>query len=132
LSKLPADVALVLLDLHAETTSEKVAMGWYLDGRVTAVVGTHTHVATADERVLPAGTAFITDVGMTGPHDGVIGMDRQGIIKKFLDGLPARFEVASGDVQMNCVLIETDDAGARNASGRLRARGIERLQFRVD
>jgi 2',3'-cyclic-nucleotide 2'-phosphodiesterase len=132
LSKLPADVALVLVDLHAETTSEKVAMGWYLDGRVTAVVGTHTHVATADERVLPAGTAFITDVGMTGPHDGVIGMDRQGIIKKFLDGLPARFEVASGDVQMNCVLIETDDAGARNASGRLRARGIERLRFRVD
>ncbi len=132
LSKLPADVAFVLVDMHAETTSEKVAMGWYLDGRVTAVVGTHTHVATADERILPAGTAFITDAGMTGPHDGVIGMDRQGIIKKFLDGLPARFEVASGDVQMNCVLIETDDAGARNAAGRLRAQGIERLRFRVD
>ncbi len=132
LSKLPADAAFVLVDMHAETTSEKVAMGWYLDGRVTAVVGTHTHVATADERVLPEGTAFITDVGMTGPHDGVIGMNRQGIIKKFLDGLPARFEVASGDVQMNCVLIETDDAGARNAAGRLRAQGIERLRFRVD
>jgi len=78
-------------------------MGWYLDGRVTAVVGTHTHVTTADEHVLPQGTAYITDVGMTGPHDGVIGMDRQGIIKRFLDGLPARFDVASGDVQMNCV-----------------------------
>jgi len=109
-----------------------VAIGWYLDGRVTAVVGTHTHVATADEHVLPQGTAFITDVGMTGPHDGVIGMDREGIVKKFLDGLPARFEVASGDVQMNCVLIETDDDGPRNAAGRLRARSIERLRFRID
>ena len=101
LEKLPADVDFVLVDMHAETTSEKVAMGWYLDGRVTAVVGTHTHVATADERVLPQGTAYITDVGMTGPHGGVIGMDRDGIIKKFLNGLPARFDVASGDVQMN-------------------------------
>ena len=95
LAKLPADVAFVLVDMHAETTSEKIAMGWYLDGRVTAVVGTHTHVTTADEHVLPQGTAFITDVGMTGPHDGVIGMDRDGIIKRFLDGLPARFDVAS-------------------------------------
>jgi metallophosphoesterase (TIGR00282 family) len=132
LAKLPGDVAFVLVDMHAETTSEKLAMGWYLDGRVTAVVGTHTHVATADEHVLPEGTAFITDVGMTGPHDGVIGMDRAGIIKRFLDGLPARFDVASGDVQMNCVLIETDDGGPRNAAGRLRARSIERLRFRVD
>ena len=132
LAKLPADVAFVLVDMHAETTSEKMAMGWYLDGRVTAVVGTHTHVATADEHVLPQGTAYITDVGMTGPHGGVIGMDREAILKRFLDGLPARFEVASGDVQMNCVLIETDDAGARNAAGRLRAGSIERLRFRID
>jgi metallophosphoesterase (TIGR00282 family) len=132
LAKLPADVAFVLVDIHAETTSEKIAMGWYLDGRVTAVVGTHTHVTTADERVLPQGTAFITDVGMTGPHGGVIGMDREAIIKRFLDGLPARFEVASGDVQMNCVLIETDDTGERNAAGRLRARHIERLCFRIE
>ncbi len=132
LAKLPADVAFVLVDIHAETTSEKIAMGWYLDGRVTAVVGTHTHVTTADERVLPQGTAFITDVGMTGPHGGVIGMDREVIIKRFLDGLPARFEVASGDVQMNCVLIETDDTGERNAAGRLRARHIERLCFRIE
>jgi metallophosphoesterase (TIGR00282 family) len=132
LSKLPADVAFVLVDMHAETTSEKVAMGWYLDGRVTAVVGTHTHVPTADERVLPGGTAYITDVGMTGPHDGVIGMDRQGILKKFLDGLPGRFEVASGDVQMNCVLIETVDGEERNAAGRLRALGIERMRLRAD
>ncbi len=132
LAKLPPELAFVLVDLHAETTSEKLAMGWYLDGRVTAVVGTHTHVATADEHVLPQGTAFITDVGMTGPHGGVIGMDRDGIIKRFLDGLPARFEVASGDVQMNCVLIETDDNGQRNAAGRLRASSIERLRLRLD
>src|SRR6266480_5161143 len=132
LATLFADVGFVLVDMHAETTSEKIAMGWYLDGRATAVVGTHTHVATADERVLPEGTAYITDVGMTGPHGGVIGMDRNGIIGKFLNGLPARFEVASGDVQMNCVLIETDDDGPRNAAGRHRARSIERLRFCID
>jgi metallophosphoesterase (TIGR00282 family) len=132
LAKLPSDVAFVLVDLHAETTSEKIAMGWYLDGRVTAVVGTHTHVTTADERVLPQGTAYITDVGMTGPHGGVIGMDRNGIIKRFLDGIPARFEVASGDVQMNCVLIETADGAERNPAGRLPARSIERLRLRID
>jgi hypothetical protein len=132
LASLPADVAFVLVDVHAETTSEKIALGWYLDGRVTAVVGTHTHVATADEHVLPEGTAFITDVGMTGPHNGVIGMDRVGIIRKFLDGLPARFEVAGGDVQMNCVVVETDEDGPRNAAGRLRAKSIERLRLRID
>jgi metallophosphoesterase (TIGR00282 family) len=125
-------VSFVLIDMHAETTSEKVAFGWYVDGRVTAVVGTHTHVTTADERVLPRGTAYITDVGMTGPHDGVIGMDRIGIVKKFLDGMPARFEVAQGNVQMNCVLIETDDSGPRNDAGRLRAKSVERLRLRID
>ncbi len=132
LARIPEDVAFVLVDMHAEASSEKLAMGWYLDGRVSAVVGTHTHVATADEHVFPEGTAYITDVGMTGPHGGVIGMDRNGIIAKFLNGLPARFDVASGDVQMNCVLIETDDEGPRNAAGRLRARSIERLRLRVD
>jgi metallophosphoesterase (TIGR00282 family) len=132
LAGLPAEVAFVLVDMHAEVTSEKMAMGWYLDGRATAVVGTHTHVATADERVLPQGTAYITDVGMTGPHAGVIGMDREGMTKRFLEGMPTRFEVASGDVQMNTVLIETDDAGPRNSAGRLRARSIERARFRID
>ena len=132
LATLPADVGFVLVDMHAETTSEKMALGWYLDSRVTAVVGTHTHVTTADERILPAGTAYITDVGMTGPHDGVIGMDRVGIVKKFLDGMPARFEVAQGNVQMNCVLIETDEAGSRNGGGRLQAISIERLRLRID
>jgi len=132
LAKLPPDVVFVLVDIHAETTSEKIAFGWYLDGRVTAVVGTHTHVTTADERVLPEGTAYITDVGMTGPHEGIIGMERTTIIKKFIDGLPARFEVATGDVQMNAVLIETDDAGPRNRAGRLRAHSIARLRLRSD
>jgi 2',3'-cyclic-nucleotide 2'-phosphodiesterase len=131
LASLPADVAFVFVDMHAETTSEKIAMGWYLDGRASAVVGTHTHVTTADERVLPEGTAYITDVGMTGPHGGVIGMDRNGIIGKFLNALPARFEVASGDIQMNCVLIETDDERPRNRSGRLCVRSIERLRLSV-
>jgi 2',3'-cyclic-nucleotide 2'-phosphodiesterase len=122
----------IIVDMHAETTSEKIALGWYLDGRASVVVGTHTHVTTADEHVLPQGTAYITDVGMTGPHDGVIGMDRNGIIKRFLDGLPARFDVAPGDIQMNCVLIETDDDGPRNPAGRLRAKSIERLRLRAD
>ena len=132
LAKIPSDVDFVLVDMHAETTSEKIALGWYLDGRVTAVVGTHTHVTTADERVLPKGTAYITDVGMTGPHDGVIGMDKTGIIKKFLDGLPARFEVATGDVQMNSVLIETGENEIRNEAGRLTAKSIERLRLLID
>jgi metallophosphoesterase (TIGR00282 family) len=132
LAKIPADVDFVFVDMHAETTSEKIALGWYLDGRVSVVVGTHTHVATADEHVLPEGTAFITDVGMTGPHSGVIGMDKAAIIKRFLDGLPTRFEVAANDIQMNTILVETDDAAPRNAAGRLRAKSIERLRFRLD
>src|ERR1700738_2572649 len=115
LAKLPEDIAFVLVDMHAETTSEKLAMGWYLDGRVTAVVGTHTHVTTADERVLPLGTAYITDVGMTGPHGGVIGMDREAIIKRFMNGLPARFEGASGDVQMNSGVIGAGGAAGASA-----------------
>ncbi len=132
LAKLPPDVEFVLVDFHAETTSEKIGFAWYVDGRVTAVVGTHTHVPTADEHVLPDGTAYITDVGMTGPHEGIIGMERMAIIKKFIDGLPTRFEVATGDVQMNAVLIETDDSGPRNHAGRLRAKSVARLRLRLD
>lgn len=132
LARIRQDVRVVIVDHHAETTSEKQAMGWYLDGRVTAVIGTHTHVATADERVLPGGTAYITDVGMTGPHDGVIGMDRPGIVKKFLDGLPSRFEVAAGDVQMNCVVVDADEAAELTAGRRAPARSIARLTLRVD
>jgi metallophosphoesterase (TIGR00282 family) len=127
LGELPPEVRVVIVDMHAEATSEKLAMGWYLDGRVTAVIGTHTHVATADERILPRGTAYISDVGMTGPHGGIIGMDREGILKRFLDAMPAKFDVASGDVQMNAVLIETEDGGQGRG-----ARSIERLRFRTD
>ena len=99
---------IVLVDVHAEATSEKISMGWYLDGRVTAVVGTHTHVPTADERVLPKGTAYITDVGMTGPYDSVIGIKKELIMEKFLTNMPMRFEPASGDVRLCAVVIDCD------------------------
>ena len=99
------EVKIVFCDMHAEATSEKVAMGWYLDGRVSAVVGTHTHVATADHRILPGGTAYVTDVGMVGPRDSVIGMERTAVISRFLTAVPRRFEVAEGPVTFNSVLI---------------------------
>jgi hypothetical protein len=98
----------VLVDMHAEATSEKIALGWYLDGRVTAVVGTHTHVPTADARVLPEGTAYISDVGMTGPRDSVIGFRLDTVLPRFLRHLPTRFEVAEGPVSLNAALIEAD------------------------
>ena len=125
LAKLPPGVKVIVVDMHAEATSEKQAMGWHLDGRVTAVIGTHTHVATADESVLPGGTAYITDVGMTGPHDSIIGMEKAPIVKRFLDGLPARFEVATGDIQMNAVLIEADSVTGHAVS-------IERRRYHIE
>jgi metallophosphoesterase (TIGR00282 family) len=106
----------IFVDFHAEATSEKVAMGWYLDGKVTAVVGTHTHVQTADERVLPQGTAYITDVGMTGPHDSVIGVERGAIIQRFLTGLPQRFETATENPRLNGVIIKADETTGRAIS----------------
>ena len=111
LSKIKAKV--IFVDFHAEATSEKNAFGWYLDGRVTAVVGTHTHIPTADEIVLPKGTAYITDVGMTGPYDSVIGVKKEIVIDKFLSGLPARFEPASGDVRLCAVLASCDEKTGR-------------------
>jgi 2',3'-cyclic-nucleotide 2'-phosphodiesterase len=110
---------LIVVDVHAEATSEKIALGWYLDGRVTAVIGTHTHVPTADERVLPGGTAYITDVGMTGPYESVIGVNKEQIIGRFLNNMPVRFEPATGDARFCAVLIDGDDASGR-------ARSIER------
>jgi 2',3'-cyclic-nucleotide 2'-phosphodiesterase len=104
---------LVFVDMHAEVTSEKIAMGWHLDGQATAVVGTHTHVQTADERVLPNGTAYLTDVGMTGPHDGVIGVEKAAVLSKFLTALPARFETATGDPKLHAVIISADPASGR-------------------
>ena len=99
----------VVVDFHAEATSEKIAMGWYLAGRVSAVVGTHTHVQTADERILPGGTAYITDLGMTGPLDSVLGVKKEIIIEKFKSQLPQRFVVASGPYQFNAVIIDIDE-----------------------
>ena len=98
----------VLVDFHGEATSEKIALGWYLDGRVTGVIGTHTHVPTADERVLPGGTAYQTDVGMSGPFDSIIGVEKDLVLARFLTGMPTKFEAAKGDPRMCAALIECD------------------------
>jgi metallophosphoesterase (TIGR00282 family) len=111
--RLKEQTPVVLVDFHAEATSEKIAMGWHLDGLASAVVGTHTHVQTADDRVLPGGTAYITDVGMTGPHDSVIGVEKDAALARFLTGLPSRFETASGDPRLHAVLIDVDPATGR-------------------
>jgi metallophosphoesterase (TIGR00282 family) len=110
------EARVIFVDFHAEATSEKVAMGWHLDGRVTAVVGTHTHVQTADERVLPGGTAYITDVGMTGPHDSVIGVERSAILARFLTGRPQRFETATENPRLNGVVVTADESTGRALS----------------
>jgi len=114
LKKIKAKV--ILVDFHAEATSEKVALGWYLDGRVTAVIGTHTHVPTADERVLPGGTAYQTDVGMSGPYDSVIGVEKEQIIQRFLTGMPGKFEAAKGDPRMCAVIVDCDGGTGRALS----------------
>jgi metallophosphoesterase (TIGR00282 family) len=116
---------IIFVDFHAEATSEKIAMGWHLDGKVTAVVGTHTHVQTADERILPKGTAYLTDVGMTGPHDSVIGVDIQAALGKFISGLPARFDTATENPRLNAVVIEADEQTGR-------ATDIERLSYGME
>jgi 2',3'-cyclic-nucleotide 2'-phosphodiesterase len=106
----------IFVDMHAEATSEKIALSWYLDGRVTAVIGTHTHVPTADERVLPGGTAYITDVGMTGPYESVIGVKKELIIGRFLNNMPVRFEPATGDTRLCAVVVESDDTTGKARS----------------
>jgi metallophosphoesterase (TIGR00282 family) len=115
-----AEARIIVVDFHAEATSEKVAMGWHLAGQVTAVVGTHTHVQTADNRILSGGTAYITDCGMTGGHDGVIGVEREAILQRFTTGLPQKFDVASGDPRLHGVVITADEATGK-------AESIERL-----
>ena len=109
-----------ILDWHAEATSEKLAMGWHLDGRFSAVLGSHTHVPTADARILPQGTALVADTGMVGPRDSVLGIEPAIIVARYLDHLPRRFEVATGVVQFNSVVVDVDDATGH-------ARSIERL-----
>ena len=109
--------------MHAEATSEKLALGWYLDGRVSAVIGTHTHVQTADERILPKGLGYLTDAGMTGPGDGIIGMDRQVIIERFLSQLPQKFKVAGHNIQLQGVVLDIESTG--------KCRDIIRIQMHL-
>ncbi len=110
LAALPRDVKIIVVDFHAEATSEKIAMGWHLDGRVSALIGTHTHVQTADERVLPHGTAYITDAGMTGPHDSVLGRNKDRVISSMTTNVPALFDVAAGDPRLCGVVVSVDSA----------------------
>jgi metallophosphoesterase (TIGR00282 family) len=114
---------LIFVDMHAEATSEKVAMGWFLAGRVTAVLGTHTHVATADETILPGGTAYVTDLGMTGPHASVLGRRVEPVVKRFRTGMPIKFPVAEDDRRATGVIVDADEATGR-------ARAIERVTIR--
>jgi len=125
LEELSGKASVVVVDMHAEATSEKVAMGWYLAGRVAAVVGSHTHVQTADERVLPGGTAYLTDAGMCGPIDSVIGMRRDEVIERFLNQRPVHFEVAKGPVLLQGALIEVDPQTGRSSA-------ISRIQERTE
>jgi metallophosphoesterase (TIGR00282 family) len=118
-------VKVIVVDMHAEATSEKVALGWYLDGRVSAVLGTHTHVATADETIRPGGTAYLSDVGMTGAHEGVIGFSKDRIIEKFLSQTPRTFETAKKDIRLSGAVIDVDESTGK-------ARSIERVQVKVD
>jgi len=111
-----ARTRVIVVDFHAEATSEKIAMGWHLDGKATLVVGTHTHVQTADERILPNGTAYLTDAGMTGGHDSIIGMEREPALYRFLTGMPSKFEPATGNPRLNGVLVEADDKTGRAIS----------------
>jgi metallophosphoesterase (TIGR00282 family) len=123
LSRLSKEVKVIFVDMHAEATSEKVAMGWYLDGRVSAVIGSHTHIPTADETILPGGTAYLTAAGMTGPFLSVIGVMKEGAIRRFLTQMPERFEPASQDVRLNAVVIDVDGQTGK-------ATRIERVQRR--
>ena len=120
-----ARTRIVFVDFHAEATSEKIAMGWHLDGTVTAVVGTHTHVQTADERILPKGTAYLTDAGMTGPHDSIIGVEIEPALGRFLTALPARFETATANPRLNAVIVEADEKTGK-------ATDIERVSYSAE
>ncbi|MFA5090281.1 MAG: TIGR00282 family metallophosphoesterase [Candidatus Omnitrophota bacterium] len=125
LQELSKETKVIIVDIHAEATSEKIALGWYLDGKVSAVLGTHTHVQTADEKVMPLGCAYITDVGMTGPFDSVIGRNVEDVLARFLTSIPRRFEVAEGNIQLQGVIVEVDEATGRAGS-------IQRLQRKID
>jgi 2',3'-cyclic-nucleotide 2'-phosphodiesterase len=125
LESLSSRTRVVIVDFHGEATSEKVAMGWYLDGRVSAVFGTHTHVQTADERILPKGTAYLTDAGMTGPHDSIIGVEIEPALSRFLNAMPARFETATGNPRLNGVIVDVDETTGH-------ALDIDRVSYSLD
>lgn len=122
--ELSKDTKIIIVDIHAEATSEKVALGWYLDGRVSAVLGTHTHVQTADEKILPGGCAYITDVGMTGPQDSVIGRRVADVLERFITAIPVRFEVAKDNIQLQGVVLDIDDTTGK-------AKSILRIQRKL-
>lgn len=122
INQIKQETPIIIVDFHAEATSEKVALGWFLDGKVSAVLGTHTHIQTADARLLQQGTAYITDVGMTGPKDSVLGVKKEIIINRFLTQLPAKFELANGPVQLNAVVLDIDEETGKT-------RTIERVQL---
>jgi metallophosphoesterase (TIGR00282 family) len=123
--ELVKETKVIIVDVHAEATSEKVALGWYLDGLVSALVGTHTHIQTADEKILPGGTAYITDAGMTGPYDSVIGRRIEDVLQRFITLMPTRFEIAEGNVQLHGVLLDIDETTGK-------ARAISRIQRRLN
>jgi metallophosphoesterase (TIGR00282 family) len=125
IDKLRERTRVIFVDFHAEATSEKVAMGWHLDGKVTAVVGTHTHVQTADERLLPKGTAYLTDAGMTGPHDSIIGVEVAPALARFTSAMPQKFDTATANPRLNGVIVEADEQTGR-------ATEIERLSYSLD
>jgi metallophosphoesterase (TIGR00282 family) len=116
LPKIKEKTNIIILDFHAEATSEKIAMGWFLDGEISCVLGTHTHVQTADEKILPKGTAYITDVGMTGPFDSVIGRKKEQIIERFVTGMPIRFELGADDIRLQGVVVEIDEKTGKGIS----------------
>jgi metallophosphoesterase (TIGR00282 family) len=124
IAELRAKTKVIIVDVHAEATSEKKALGWYLDGEVSAVLGTHTHVQTADNEILPQGTAYISDVGMTGPFDSVIGIKKDAIIERFLTQIPNKFDVAKGDIRLQGVLLDVDAATGK-------ANSIERISIKL-
>jgi len=123
IEELSKETKIIIVDIHAEATSEKVALGWYLDGKASAVLGTHTHIQTADERILPGGSAYITDVGMTGPLDSVIGRRIEDVLERFITGVPTRFEIAKENIQLQGAVLDIDDTG--------KARSILRIQRKV-
>jgi metallophosphoesterase (TIGR00282 family) len=123
LEEIRKQTKLIFVDFHAETTSEKRALGWYLDGSISALVGTHTHIQTADEEILPGGTGYLTDVGMTGPHDSVIGVEKAEIIQKFVTQMPIRFSPATSGVQINAVVLEINEETGQ-------CRNIQRIRIK--